>query len=168
MFCWFSTPLDFRSAVFAEAAGHLFLLSGWMYLSEDINNHKRSHASCISSHLSLSRASGEHAVHSNNWWKQRQSIAVLVKLCTRVARTCSTCTPLAFARTLLPWRSVLVPITDNNCRQSPCVSITSRHNALIRPGLISPSGSSHSKNDLYCVSCLEQMKSVAQINTGFS
>lgn len=47
-----------------------------------------------------------------------------------------TCIPPAFAASLLPWLSVLVPITDNNYRQSPCVSITSRHNALIRPGLI--------------------------------
>lgn len=34
----------------------------------------------------------------------------------------------------LDW--ALSPITDSNYRQSPCVSITSQHNALIRPGLI--------------------------------
>ena len=37
---------------------------------------------------------------------------------------------------LMPWLNVCSPITDSNYRQSPCVSITSQHNALIRPGLI--------------------------------
>lgn len=46
--CWFSTSLIFHSVKFALPTGHLFLLSGWICLSKDINNHKQSHESCTS------------------------------------------------------------------------------------------------------------------------
>lgn len=151
--CWFSTSLIFHRVIFALPTAHLFLLSRWICLSKDINNHKQSHDSFTSPSAFPSRYPWPsltqdwsqlvliaHSLHISvcNWWK-----ANIIN--SSFSQTMHTHTVHNHTHThkfthavpwLMPWLSVCSPITDSNYRQSPCVSITSQHNALIRPGLI--------------------------------
>ena len=135
--CWFSRSLILHSVIFALPIGHLFLLSGWICLSEGINNHKQSHESCTfpSSYPSRKPLAVSHPYQHTSIQKLKHYQAWFRSNNKPSVHNCM----WKLAHTL--WRlaarlSVLSPITDSNYRQSTCVSITSQHNALIRPGLI--------------------------------
>lgn len=145
--CWFSTSLIFCLIIFALPACHLFLLSAWTCLSEDINNHKQRHDSFTSpcGYLPAMTLFWVHILISwllsilvCCWWKHIQTYSFFVSVKQRLdMQHISAYTEIhSHCPWLMPWLNVCSPITDSNYRQSPCVSITSQHNALIRLGLI--------------------------------
>ena len=149
--CWFSTSLIFCLVIFGLPACHLFLLSGWTCLSEDINNHKQYHDSftapyACSPAMSLSCTPsclefifplhGFDSFQCVGGANQTYSVLVSVKQHLDMQHITTYTEIHSHCPWLLPWLNVCSPITDSNYRQSPCVSITSQHNALIRLGLI--------------------------------
>lgn len=152
--CWFSVPLIFYQLRFAIAATICFYYPAeFVCLRTSIFTNKAmtlftSAYAYGSTHTAVCLLDEAAAPHSHpdcsphfsscNWWKANNIKSVFLSNCEQF----STNQHWHESTHIVPWLtsglSVRSPIIDSNYRQSPCVSITRRHNALIRPGLIQP------------------------------